>query len=223
MPDFLMVSQALLWLAVILLSVTCLALVRQVGILYERIAPAGALSINKLLKSGEEAPQMELMTIEGLPLTVGGQREDGRSALLFFLSPDCPVCKTLLPVLGSLQRAEKKWLDVILASDGDAEKQKVFIKAEGLAKFPYVLSEPLGRAFGVSQLPYGVLIGDDGVIAAMGLVNNREHIESLFEAKDRGVTSIQEYMRAREQRDDDATETEQTSTAKRDGAADGPQ
>lgn len=218
MPDFLIVSQALLWLAVILLSVTCLALVRQVGILYERIAPAGALSVNKVLKAGEEAPQMEVTTIDGLPLTVGGTREDGRSVLLFFLSPDCPVCKTLLPVLGSLQRAEKSWLDVVMASDGAAEKQKTFIREQGLEKFPYVLSEPLGRAFGVAQLPYGVLIGADGVIAAMGLVNNREHIESLFEAKDRGVTSIQEYMRAQERRDDN-----QTSTEKLDGAADGPQ
>ncbi len=218
MPDFLIVSQALLWLAAILLSVTCLALVRQVGILYERIAPAGALSVNKVLKAGEEAPQMEVTTIDGLPLTVGGTREDGRSALLFFLSPNCPVCKTLLPVLGSLQRAEKSWLDVIMASDGGAEKQKTFIREQGLEKFPYVLSEPLGRAFGVAQLPYGVLIGADGVIAAMGLVNNREHIESLFEAKDRGVTSIQEYMRAQERRDDN-----QTSTEKLDGAADGPQ
>lgn len=218
MPDFLIVSQALLWAAVILLSLMCLALVRQVGILYERIAPAGALSVNKILKAGEEAPQMEVVTIDGLPLTVGGARQDARSILLFFLSPACPVCKTLLPLLASLQRAEKDWLDVVLASDGDAEKQKAFIKAQGLEKFPYVLSEPLGRAFGVAQLPYAALIGDDGVIAAMGLVNNREHIESLFEAKDRGVTSIQEYILAQEQRDDD-----QASTEKLDGAADGSQ
>lgn len=218
MPDFLIVSQALLWGAVILLSVVCLALVRQVGILYERIAPAGALSINKLVKAGDEAPQMEVATIDGATLTIGGTREDGRSSLLFFLSPDCPVCKTLLPVLKSLQRAEKSWLDVILASDGVAETHKAFIRDKGLERFPYVLSEPLGRALGVAQLPYAALIGADGVIAAMGLVNNREHVESLFEAKDRGVTSIQEYMRAREQREDD-----QTLTDELDGAADGSQ
>lgn len=220
MPDFLIVSQALLWGAVILLSVVCLALVRQVGILYERIAPAGALSINKLVKAGDDAPQMEVTTISGDSLAVGGTREDGRSSLLFFLSPDCPVCKTLLPVLKSLQRAENSWLDVILASDGAIDAHKAFIKDKGLEKFPYVLSEPLGRDLGVAQLPYAALIGADGVIAAMGLVNNREHIESLFEAKDRGVTSIQEYMRARERHEDSQA---QTLTEELDGAADGPQ
>ena len=218
MPDFLMVSQVLLWVAVIVLSVVCLALVRQVGVLYERIAPAGALSINKLLKAGEEAPEMEVATISGAPLTIGGTRADGRSNLVFFLSPDCPVCKTLLPVLKSLQRAEKSWLDIILASDGVADAHRAFIKEQGLDGFPYVLSEPLGRALGVAQLPYAALIGADGVIAAMGLVNNREHVESLFEAKDRGVTSIQEYMRAKER-----LEENQTAIEKLDGAADGPQ
>lgn len=218
MPDFLMVSQALLWIAVIVLSVVCWALVRQVGVLYERIAPAGALSVNKLLKAGEEAPMMEVATIAGAPMTIGGVREDGRSNLIFFLSPDCPICKTLLPVLKSLQRAENSWLDVVLASDGVAEAHKGFIREQGLEIFPYVLSEPLGRALGVAQLPYAALIGADGVIAGLGLVNNREHVESLFEAKDRGVTSIQEYMRAQERRDESHTSTEEL-----DGAADGPQ
>ena len=27
-----------------------------------------------------------------------------------------------------------------------------------------------------------------------GLVNNREHLESLFEARERGVISLQQYM-----------------------------
>ena len=34
----------------------------------------------------------------------------------------------------------------------------------------------------------------------MGIVNSREHIDSLFEAKERSVASIQEYMK---QRDDE--------------------
>jgi methylamine dehydrogenase accessory protein MauD len=62
---------------------------------------------------------------------------------------------------------------------------------------PYVVSETLGRTFGVSKLPYGVLIAPDGRISSLGLVNNREHLESLFEAQERGVASIQEYLARR--------------------------
>ena len=40
-----------------------------------------------------------------------------------------------------------------------------------------------------------MLIDADGVLRAKGLVNTREHVESLFEAMARGVGSVQEYLR----------------------------
>ena len=41
--SFLVVSNIVLWIAVISLAVVNYALLRQVGVLYERVAPAGAL------------------------------------------------------------------------------------------------------------------------------------------------------------------------------------
>jgi hypothetical protein len=46
----------------------------------------------------------------------------------------------------------------------------------------------------VSKLPYGVLIDEQGRIASLGIVNSREHLDSLFEAKERKVASIQEFV-----------------------------
>ena len=59
------------------------------------------------------------------------------------------------------------------------------------------MSEALGRSFGVSKLPYAVLIDEAGRLASLGLVNSREHLESLFEAKERGVASIQDFLSRR--------------------------
>jgi methylamine dehydrogenase accessory protein MauD len=59
---------------------------------------------------------------------------------------------------------------------------------------PYVISAPLGLSYGVAKLPYAVLIDEHGVVAAQGLVNTREHLESLFEAQRHGVASIQDYL-----------------------------
>ena len=42
-----LVSQILLWIAVIVLGALVAALARQVGILHERIAPAGALTLHQ--------------------------------------------------------------------------------------------------------------------------------------------------------------------------------
>ena len=68
------------------------------------------------------------------------------------------------------------------------------MKAHNLESQQYVISEVLGRTYGVGKLPYAVLIDEQGKIASMGIVNSREHLESLFEAKEHQVASIQEYM-----------------------------
>ena len=204
MLESLLLSQVLLWIIVMILAVICLALIRQVGILYERIAPAGALAMNQRLTGGDLAPALSVITVEGQPISIGprGNITDQstvatKSQLLFFLSPTCPICKTLLPVLKSLNRNEKNWLDIILASDGDDEAaHQAFIKKQALTAFPYVLSEPLGLTYGVSKLPYAVLIDEHGVISALGMINSREHLESLLEAKRLGVASIQDYLDA---------------------------
>lgn len=189
-------SQVLLWIAVVVLALLVAALARQVGILHERIAPAGALTLHQNVAVGERPTPLELKTLGGGSLAIGGQR-DGRSQLVFFAAPDCPMCKSLLPVLRSSARAEADWLDVVLAGDGNEASYRAMAAQHGLDGLPIVLSEALGRAFGVSKLPYGVLIDGDGKVASLGLVNSREHLESLFRAKELGVASIQDFLARR--------------------------
>ena len=189
-------SQILLWVAVIVLAVLVAALTRQVGILHERIAPAGALTLHQKVNVGEVPSPLELKAVGGGSVVVGGTH-GGRSQLVFFAAPDCPVCKTLLPVLRSAAKAEADWLEVVLAGDGDERGYRTMQAEFGLGEVPMVLSEALGRSFGVSKLPYGVLIDETGRVASLGLINSREHLESLFEAKEHGVASIQEFLARR--------------------------
>ena len=51
MHDALAVSQIVLWIVVVILAATVLALARQIGVLHERIAPMGALTIDRDRKS----------------------------------------------------------------------------------------------------------------------------------------------------------------------------
>jgi len=183
------VSNLVLWVLVLALCAVVLALIR-----HERIAPAGALMLNKGLKVGEAAPLVQVADLNGQAHAVGAARGDGRSTLLLFVSPTCPVCKSLLPAVKSSGKEERRWLDVILASDGDLTEQREFVRAQGLERLPYVVSAALGLAYQVSRLPFAALIDEQGVLRARGLVNSREHLESLFEAKRLGVASLQEYF-----------------------------
>lgn len=190
------VSNGALWLIVIALSVALLAVIRQLGVLHERIAPVGALMLAKGVKIGESAPQVTVQDIEGGSHIVGAPRSDGRATLVMFVSPTCPVCKTLLPVLKSSLASERDWLDILLASDGDPESQRAFVLANRLGGFPYVVSAPLGISYQVSRLPFAALVDAQGILRARGIINTREHLESLFEAKRLGLASIQDFFEA---------------------------
>jgi methylamine dehydrogenase accessory protein MauD len=188
------ISNVVLWVLVLVLSALLVALARQVGVLHERIAPAGALMLNRGLAVGEAAPALEVADLEGRTHRLGSARSDGRSTLLLFVSPSCPVCKTLLPAVKSSRKDERSWLDVILASDGELNEQREFVRRQGLDGIPYVVSAALGLAYQVSRLPFAALLDEQGVLRARGLVNSREHLESLFEAKRLGVASLQQYF-----------------------------
>jgi methylamine dehydrogenase accessory protein MauD len=188
--EALLVSNVLLWIVVVALAAVVVALVRQIGVLHERLRPAGALAIQSGPRVGEAAPVVEANDLAGVAHAIGGPAPDARDTLLFFLSPTCPVCKALLPVLAGLAR---DGLRVVLASDGAPDEHAAFVARERIA-LPYLLSTPLGLAYRVGKLPWAVLIDGAGVVRVQGLVNTREHLESLLEAKAQGVASIQEYL-----------------------------
>ncbi len=182
------------WCAIAALAAMLLALVRQVGILHQRVAPAGALMIAQGVKIGAPAPAMTLKSLDGADVSIGGNDSGKRSTLIMFVAPDCPVCATLLPALVSIGRQESTWLRIVFASDGKQSDHVAFRRAKGLDAFPYVVSTELGMTFQVAKLPYGVLLDESGTLVSQGLTNSREHVESLFEAKRLKVASIQDYL-----------------------------
>ena len=202
MNTALVLSLALLWILVLALAAVVAALARQIGVLHERVMPAGALLMSDGARIGEQAPIVALKDIRGNDITIGGPNADERSTLLFFLAPSCPVCKTLLPVLRSARRSEASWLTIVLASDGEMQEQLAFVEREELDAFDYVVSRELGMKYRVGKLPYTYLIDENGVLRTGGLVNSREHLESIFNAAELDVGSVQEYLgkngRARE-------------------------
>jgi methylamine dehydrogenase accessory protein MauD len=61
---------------------------------------------------------------------------------------------------------------------------------------PFLLSPVVGITYGIGKLPYAVLIDHEGILRSKGLVNSREHLESLLTAKEIGHASIQHYLTA---------------------------
>jgi methylamine dehydrogenase accessory protein MauD len=179
----------------LVLAVLLFALARQVGILHERVAPMGAMSSDGGPAVGDMAPVLTSATFGGERIAIGGASPRQLSRLLLFVSPTCPVCKKLLPIAASLAKAEH--LDVILIGDGEEASQRAMIQQFGLESIPYVSSPQVGMTFHVGKLPYAILLDATGVIRAKGLVNSREHLESLIIAEETGFGTIQAYLAAK--------------------------
>ena len=202
MNDALVISNVLLWVALLVLGFVVMALTRQIGLLHERLGPTGALAQQRGPEVGDAVAPREFPDLDGNPVEIGGASPGSRT-LIFFLSPTCPVCETLLPTLLRVARDEAPGLRLVLASDGEPEEHREFRTRKGLDDQIYVASLELGLEFAVSKLPTAILLDEEGIVRAKGLVNTREHLESLFTAHELGVGSIQQFM-ARETSDADS-------------------
>ncbi len=195
MVTALVISNLILWAVVILLLLAVYALARQIGVLHERVAPVGALTPASGPKVGEQLEPVSVKSLTNETIAIGAPAH--QATFLFFMSPGCPICRALLPIVSDLAKAED--IQVLYASDGDdADVHLAYAREHEIPPSQYILSQALGMQLGVNRLPFAALISDQGVLRSRGLVNSREHLESLLAADELDVSSIQEYLGLKE-------------------------
>lgn len=192
MMTALIVGQVLSWVVIIALVVALLALARQVGVLHMRVAPAGALQASGGPAVGGKAPTVPARTLDGGQVTVGGAAKGVPLRLLMFVSATCPLCKGLIPAARSFARDER--VELTFVGDDAPDVQRAMIAAHGLDGYRFINGPEAGMAFEVGKLPYAVLLDAEGVILSKGLVNSREHLESLVVAHEMGIATVQDYI-----------------------------
>ncbi|MCC6076744.1 methylamine dehydrogenase accessory protein MauD [Pseudomonas sp. GCM10022188] len=190
--EALIVSNVLLWGLLVALAFVVMGLVRQIGVLHGRLAPAGALMVDKGVAVNDPAPKVTAADRKGRPVNFGYPGE--KSQLLFFLSPTCPICKSLLPAIKSIAKQQSDRIEVVYVSDGDMEAQQALIAEYELESATYVVGPEVGMTYQIGKLPYAALIDKAGVLRAKGLVNSREHLDSLFETEHLGSATLQQYL-----------------------------
>ena len=189
------VSQALLWIVVIVEGILLLALARQIGLLHQRLNVGGARIMNAGPKIGETVPALDAQDVNNEHVTLGIER--GKRALLLFISIGCGTCETLLPQIKQLARLERDNLEIklVVFGNADLENGQKYAQKHGLdSTLPLIVSNDLGVQYRVSIAPYGLVIDRSGILRAKGLVNSYHDIESLLNAEEMGVRSIDQFM-----------------------------
>lgn len=196
MLDALRLSFTLQAFAIVGLGIAIVLLVRNLRFLHAKLPAAGALMLSGGLRVGDAVPEIIVESLDGTPIRIAGRAAPlGKTgALIFFFSPSCPVCQAMVPVMKSFAREHADQFKTIFATDGQEQGHGDFAKRYGLERHAYAVSEPLGMAIGVGRVPQAVLIGQDGKIAARGLINTREHLESLLNARDTQRATLQSYL-----------------------------
>lgn len=117
-------SYVLLWIAVLLLSVTCVVLLRQIGVLHARLRPLGVHFAGEGLEDGTPAPALDSAFTAPLNLVV-------------FTSPTCTICASLVP---SLRALEREYRDIALrVVEHGTDTAQVF-RAYNVSSTPYVVA-----------------------------------------------------------------------------------
>ncbi|MCQ9155783.1 thioredoxin domain-containing protein [Acidomonas methanolica] len=166
-----------------------LMLRRRLRAFGRRVIPAGALTTSGGPPRGAALGTLTANALDGRARTLASWPAP---LLLLFVSDSCPISRKLIPIARTLARAEK--LTLVLAGEEEAGRQERFAARVGQPKDTFLNDGELGRILGVDKLPYAFLLDTEGTLVARGLVNSREHLESLVISGELKVASLQSYL-----------------------------
>src|SRR5215203_5133906 len=123
---------------------------------------AAAPTVEAAQKVGEEAPEVKLPDLEGNTVELADFR--GEETLMLFWNPGCGFCQQMLPDLKEWEVASHEDAPKLLVVSAGSEEAN---REMGLAS-PVLLDQQfaVGRAFGASGTPSGVLVDAEGKVAS---------------------------------------------------------
>lgn len=178
----------MMWLAiatgvqfVILLGITLvvLSLARQIGILHERTAPASLNRTVEHLHSGDRLPEIQVRTLSGTELVLGGTRVEAGPTALLFIAADCPICRSVLPAYHS--SLVDAGLNGYWVGDGvPLQAFESYASVHAIDPERLLLSQELGLRLGVRALPALALIDADQRLISLDVVNAPAEVQRLL-------------------------------------------
>jgi methylamine dehydrogenase accessory protein MauD len=175
------IATAIQFIILIGLAVVVLSLARQVGILHERLSPAGMQRSRNEIQPGEVVPTLSLAAVSGVQAEFAGKQ----SALLF-TSAECPICRSVLPAFEEAVNGSgfvSYWVtDGMPGPSGAVPDYHQYAADNRLDEDRLLVSQELALTLGVQQIPALVLIDSEQKLIARELLKGPRQVASLFAA-----------------------------------------
>lgn len=167
-----------LWTLVLAEGLAVVALLRQVGLLQEYWVQRNP---DMGLPIGSSAPALPQADLDGRP--VPAFADSDREAILFFLARGCSGCKEAMKLIPELaQRGDADISLIISAREPQARDYLNMHLTDGAPANVRGISDPergLQQEYRVEAVPYGVVVGPDGVVWGKGIVASVGQVEKL--------------------------------------------
>jgi methylamine dehydrogenase accessory protein MauD len=176
------IATAIQFIILIGLAVVVLSLARQVGILHERLSPAGMQRSRNEIQPGEAVPTEGLTAISGAPAELLG-----RPSALLFMSAECPICRSVLPAFEDAVAEsgfEPFWIaDGMPGPSGESPDYARYAAEQRLDEDRLLISQELALTLGIQQIPALVLLDAEQKLIVREVLNGPRQVASLFAAQ----------------------------------------
>jgi methylamine dehydrogenase accessory protein MauD len=172
-----LISNVVLWVALLVLGFLLLGALRALGLLRWRLEQLEATTPSRLgrggLKPGKRAPDFTLPSVAGGDVSL--HEFAGRRVFLVFTQSGCKPCHHVVPELNKLQRGGD--VQVLVVNNGELEATRQWAGEAGVC-FPVLVQEQfsVSKRYEMYATPFAFLIDERGVIASKGIINNGQHI-----------------------------------------------
>ena len=177
MSGWWLVSYVVNWVLLIALGIFCIAILRQLGLLYVRLGGSlGALQTADGPELGAPLPVTSVHDSFGVVRSL--LPEAGHHKLLVFMSPTCEICDPMVPHMPGFSRSLKSHAEMLVMMTSEDTTGKFSSWRPGAP--PMVIDQSLAEMLVLPAMPYAVVVDDQGRIVSKGVFNDMVQLESLL-------------------------------------------
>lgn len=181
MDGWWLVSYIVNWVLLIALGIFCIAILRQLGLLYVRLGGSlGALQTSDGPELGAPLPVSSIHDAFGVVRSLLPAPDHHK--LLVFMSPTCEICDPMVPQMPAFARSLRSHAELVVMMTAEDTTGKFSSWKPGAPQM--VVDQSLAEMLVLPAMPYAVVVDDGGRIASKGVFNDIVQLESLLNEAD---------------------------------------